>query len=52
MFAECILLVLLLLALIITLLVSFIQDGAELGVQVELAFKGIKGGGHCHNLVV
>jgi hypothetical protein len=48
----CILLVLLLLALVVTLLVSFICNGAELGVQLELTFKHIKGGGHCHNLLV
>ncbi len=47
-----ILLVLLLLALVIAFLVSFVHNGAKRGVQLELAFKCVKGGGHCHNHLV
>jgi hypothetical protein len=31
---------------------SLNHNGAELEVQIELAFKCIKGGGYCHNLLV
>ncbi len=47
---ERILLVLLLLAFVVALLVSFICNGAELRVQLELALKSIEGSSHCHNL--
>jgi hypothetical protein len=47
-----VLLVLLPLGLVVALLVSFICNGAELGVQLELALKHIDGGGHCHNLLI
>jgi hypothetical protein len=49
---ERILLVLLLLALVVALLFSFVCNGAEFGVQLELALELIKGGGHCYNLFV
>ncbi len=49
---EHIVLVLLLLALVVSLPVSFVHNGAELGVQLELAFKRVKGGCHHHNLLV
>ncbi len=49
---ERILLVLLLLALVVALLVSFVHNEAELGVQFELPFKRVKDGGHCNNLFV
>ncbi len=48
----CVLLVLLLLGLVVTLLVSFVCNGAELGVQLELALECAEGGGHHHNLLV
>ena len=41
----CVLLVLLLLALVVVLLVSFVCNGAELGVQLELALEHVEGGG-------
>jgi hypothetical protein len=48
---ERILLVLLLLALVGVLLIIFIHNGAQLGVQLELAFNCIKGSSHCQNLL-
>jgi hypothetical protein len=47
-----ILLVLLLLALVVALLVSFICNGAELGVELELALEHVEGDGRRHNLFV
>jgi hypothetical protein len=46
-----ILLVLLLVPLV-ALFLSFICNSIEFGVQLELAFERIKGGGHCNNLLV
>jgi hypothetical protein len=48
---ESILLVLLL-VLLVALFLSFICNSAEFGVQLELAFERVKGGGHCNNLLV
>ncbi len=45
-------LLLLLLVLLVALFLSFICNCAEFGVQVELAFEHIKGGGHRNNLLV
>ncbi len=47
----CILLVLLLVPLV-ALFLSFICNSAEFGVQLDLAFECIKGGGHCNNFLV
>jgi hypothetical protein len=47
-----ILLILLLLVLIVALFLSFICNGAELGVQLELAFERIEGGSHRNNLLI
>ncbi len=46
-----ILLFLLLLPLV-ALFLSFIHNSSELGVQLELAFERVKGGGHRNNLLV
>jgi hypothetical protein len=47
---ELVLLVLLLLVLVVALvLLSFVCNGAEFGVQLEVALERIKGGGHCPN---
>ena len=46
---RSILLVLLLLVLVVALFLSFICNGAELGVQLQLALERIEGSGHCHN---
>ncbi len=48
----CVLLVLPLLALVVALLISFICNGTELGVQLELALERVKGGSHHHNLFI
>jgi hypothetical protein len=52
MLVRCIFLVLLLVVLVVPFLLSFICNGAELGVQLELTLKRAEGGGHCHNLFV
>jgi hypothetical protein len=44
-------LILLLLGLIVPLFVSFVYNGAELGLKLELTFERIENGGHCHNLL-
>ncbi len=48
---ECVLFVVLLLALVSTLL-SLICNGVELGIQLKLAPEGIESGSHCHNFLV
>jgi hypothetical protein len=45
-------LLVLLLVLLVALFLSFICNSAEFGVQLELAFECIKGGGHHNNLLV
>jgi hypothetical protein len=45
-------LLVLLLVTLIALFLSFIPNSAEIGVQLELAFKHIKGSSHCNNLLV
>ncbi len=47
-----VLLVFLLLALVVALLVHMVCNGAELGIQLELALQSVEGGGHCHNFLV
>ncbi len=46
------LLVLLLLVLVVALLLSFICNGAKLGVQLEMALERVGGGCHHHNRFV
>jgi hypothetical protein len=46
-----ILLVLLLVPLV-ALFLSFICNSVEFGVQLELAFEHVKGGGHCNNCLI
>jgi hypothetical protein len=52
MLVRCVLFVFLLIALFIVLLVPIACNGAELGIQLELALESIEGGGHCHNFLV
>jgi hypothetical protein len=49
---RSVLLVLLVLVLVVALFLSFIYNGAELGVQLELTIERVEGGGHRHNLFV
>jgi hypothetical protein len=44
-------LLVLLLVLLVAFFLSFICNSAEFGVQLELAFECIKGGGHPNNLL-
>ncbi len=45
-------LLVLLLVLLVALFLYFIRNSAEFGVQLELAFEHVKGGGHHNNLLV
>ncbi len=45
-------LLVLLFVLLVALVLSFICNSAEFGVQLELAFERVEGGGHCNNLLV
>jgi hypothetical protein len=49
---ECVLLVFLLPALVVALLVSIVYNGAELGIQLDLAIESIESSGHCHSFLI